>query len=460
MADLRPLTVSDAWAAQQCKRRLWGRLHSVGLENQYERQLRAKKRRRLLGAAIAHLGSDAIPEYSFENEYLSVTVDALRGTHMYAVRGSATLKRHHIDKLGLQWAMLKRIGANIDQCTLVHVNPSHQPNGPEPLFVLVDVTEAVEAKAAAYDLNVEHLHALFTETRPFGEQGPHCHRPFVCPQFHDCHPPREGHPLSEFFRVKARVIERLARREIEDIADVPPDFPLPPIAARQREAIASGALVVEPSIGLELDRIVPPVAFIDFEAIQPTIPPWPNCRPFSNVAVQVSVHFVDNKGVVTHHEWIPESSGDPRRNLAAFIAPIVGKAKTLVAYYAPFEQGILRDLANFSSPHHGDVLRDAANRFVDLLPLIRDHVYHPRFHGRFNLKTVVSALLPSLAYDDLIVKRGDVASLLLEDFISLEGLGDAESRQATKEHLLAYCKRDTLTLLRLVEFLRAKFDDG
>ena len=36
------------------------------------------------------------------------------------------------------------------------------------------------------------------------------------------------------------------------------------------------------------------------------------------------------------------------------------------------------------------------DRLVDLLPVIRDYVYHPDFGGSFSLKSVLPALVPEL----------------------------------------------------------------
>jgi hypothetical protein len=38
---------------------------------------------------------------------------------------------------------------------------------------------------------------------------------------------------------------------------------------------------------------------------------------------------------------------------------------------------------------------------VDLLPLIQNNVYHPRFAGSFSIKHVLNPLVPDLTYNDL-----------------------------------------------------------
>lgn len=77
--------------------------------------------------------------------------------------------------------------------------------------------------------------------------------------------------------------------------------------------------------------------------------------------------------------------------------------------YSSFEATRLRELGE----HFKDLASSLARvrkRIVDLLPLIRDHVYDPDFHGSFSLKSVLPALVPELGYDNLEITDGGLAS--------------------------------------------------
>jgi predicted RecB family nuclease len=93
------------------------------------------------------------------------------------------------------------------------------------------------------------------------------------------------------------------------------------------------------------------------------------------------------------------------------------------------------------------------DRIVDLLPIVRDHVYDPEFHGSFSLKRVLPALVPGLDYGDLVIQEGGSATagiyrLLFDDTL------DMAAEDALRRDLLAYCHRDTEAMVRLVETLR------
>jgi hypothetical protein len=90
---------------------------------------------------------------------------------------------------------------------------------------------------------------------------------------------------------------------------------------------------------------------------------------------------------------------------------------------------------------------------MDLLPLVRDHVYHPGFGGSFSLKSVVASLLPSLAYTDLDVSEGFTAAVRLSGLL-LEGRPtDPGERQQLRKQLETYCARDTFALMQLTRRL-------
>jgi hypothetical protein len=91
---------------------------------------------------------------------------------------------------------------------------------------------------------------------------------------------------------------------------------------------------------------------------------------------------------------------------------------------------------------------------VDLLRVIREHVYHPDFGGGFSLKQVLPALVPELRYDDLPINEGRMASLELERML-FQGaeLTEAAGVQLRTD-LLRYCHQDTWGLVKLLRRLR------
>ena len=85
---------------------------------------------------------------------------------------------------------------------------------------------------------------------------------------------------------------------------------------------------------------------------------------------------------------------------------------------------------------------------MDFAKIIKNHVYHPKFAGSFSLKKVGPALVPDvISYDGLGVADGDNASAVYAR------MARGEIKDVVRRQLLAYCKTDTLVMVRLHEIL-------
>jgi hypothetical protein len=252
--------------------------------------------------------------------------------------------------------------------------------------------------------------------------------------------------------MRRRALE-LEAKGYHSIHDLPGELRLNPMQARQVRAVTSGSLVVEPGLVEGLREFEGPLAFIDFETVAPAIPVWPGCRPWENVPVQFSVHLQDRAGGWRHVEWLADGPDDPRPALAERLVEACRNATALVAYHASFERDCLRVLA-LGAPHLATELGEMELRLLDLLPAVRNHVYHPKFGGSFSLKAVLPALVPDLTYDDLEVRDGARATVELWRLVFERDALTARHAERLRRALLRYCERDTWAMVRLLERLR------
>jgi hypothetical protein len=170
------------------------------------------------------------------------------------------------------------------------------------------------------------------------------------------------------------------------------------------------------------------------------------------VPVQLSCHaFVDDK--LEHRAWLADGFADPRQGFAEALISACDGAGNVLAYNASFELQRIDELISMF-PRRAAGLNRLKKRVVDLLPIVRDHVYHPAFHGSFSLKSVLPALVPDLGYDDLEVKDGGTAAALLEAVLLRAETMAPSERLQHRANLLAYCERDTLAMVRLYERLQ------
>jgi len=107
-------------------------------------------------------------------------------------------------------------------------------------------------------------------------------------------------------------------------------------------------------------------------------------------------------------------------------------------------------------PEYSGRIKKIQRRLWDLLPVVRNHVYHPAFGGSYSLKSVLPALVPDMSYEGLEVADGQAAGLAWESLISSDCC-EAE-RQRKRRALLDYCGQDTLAMVRLLQELHRVLD--
>jgi hypothetical protein len=95
-----------------------------------------------------------------------------------------------------------------------------------------------------------------------------------------------------------------------------------------------------------------------------------------------------------------------------------------VVYNQGFESQRLSELATWC-PEFRMRIRKIQKRLWDLLPVMRDHVYHPAFAGSFRLKAVLPALVPSMTYDGMDVADGEDAGFAWRKIVSSD-IGPAQ----------------------------------
>jgi len=79
--------------------------------------------------------------------------------------------------------------------------------------------------------------------------------------------------------------------------------------------------------------------------------------------------------------------------------------------------------------------------------VVKNYYYHPEFHGSFSLKAVLPAVLPSMAYENLEIQEGQMASL--EYLRMIDTSTPPDEKEKIKKDLLEYCAQDTLAMVKI-----------
>ncbi len=400
-------------------------------------------------------GAPVVYEASFEAGGAFASVDILerkgRGYVLTEVKSTLDTKNEHLPDVALQVHVLASAGLDVKRVEVMHLNRECRHPDLSDLFVRQSVTGDVLPLLSAIPGKLSELAAALAGPLPEVEPGPHCHEPYACPFQGRCWPEQPEHHVSTLYRVRAKKVAKLVADGYTTLHDLPENFKGSSTVERQVRSVQEERTIVEPGLARALSTLSEPIAFLDFETIIPAVPAWPGCGPYNQVPVQLSCHVLAD-GTLEHHEWLADGPVDPREPFAAALVAACQGTETIVAYNASFEvQRIEALIEHF--PSLASTLKKLRKRIVDLLPIVRDHVYHPDFGGSFGLKSVLPALVPGLGYDDLDVKDGGTASAVLEALLLHGDAMDPNERAELRRNLLAYCERDTLGMVKLYERL-------
>ena len=400
-------------------------------------------------------GAAAIFEASFLADSVFVAVDVLQrdgdGFTLIEVKSSSSQKPEHIPDAAIQTHVLRQCGITVQRAEIMHLNKEFCFPDEGDLFQRTDVTTPVEQMLAEVPDEIERQLDALAGPLPEVAIGAQCFEPRECPFMKRCWPDSPRH-ISKLYNMGAKKTVQYMADGVHTIDDLPPEKKLPAAAKRQLRAMAEDRLIVEPELAEALEPFNVRLGYLDFETISRAVPVWPGMGPWHHAAAQYSYHEEQPDGTISHEEWLAEGPEDARPALAeAMVKDCAGASR--VVMYTPFERTRIRDLQE-AVPHLAEPLKDLESRLIDLHPIIRDYVYDPHFHGSFSLKNVLHPLVPHLAYHDLIIVDGMVASVEIARLLFVAGKIPPEQRDETRKHLLDYCERDTEAMVELLKSLR------
>lgn len=123
----------------------------------------------------------------------------------------------------------------------------------------------------------------------------------------------------------------------------------------------------------------------------------------------------------------------------------------VVSWNASFERGCLLGLAAMFADL-APTLISLADRLVYLLPVVRRHYYHRDMRGSWSIKAVLPTVAPDLGYETLVeVRSGTDAQLGYLEALCPET--SPQRREAVRQALEAYCRRDTEAMMVVLERL-------
>lgn len=395
-------------------------------------------------------------EAAFSHEGVRVRVDAFQrgedGDTLIEVKSTTKVKNEYLWDCAIQTWVARGSGRSVTRVLLGHVDSSfvYTCEGDYTgLLALADITDEVEALLTRIPGLVQDLHAVADGPMPPIQTGQQCSTPYNCPFLSHCRrdePQGPEYPV-ELLPYGGSIVERLRERGYADLRDVPESLLANERHRRIAAATRTGVAFVGEALRPTLDAIGYPRHYLDFETISFVTPRWLGTRPFQQIPFQFSCHHEQAGGELTHSEFLDTSGNSPIEPFASAVIVNVGTEGPVLVWNQSFEAARLRELAAML-PHHAEALHRIIDRMVDLLPIYRDHYYHPAMRGSWSIKSVLPTIAPDLDYADLSVGDGNAAQDAYRAAIAATDTA-SEERERLRADLLKYCARDTEAMVRL-----------
>ena len=409
--------------------------------------------------ALIDAGTPRIAGAAFEAHGAAVVVDLLERAPsgrwtIVLIRNAVRVSWALADRGALALHVVRGAGVPVGAVHALLLDPSYVRTSeevvPSALFARRSMSFAARRRLARVSARTRLIvDTLGSDTAPRVEPGAHCREDRDgCPFLADCTaslpedwtgwaPRKDGPPIRDW----------LAAGHVR-MRDLPDDTVVTRGVAQARLASRAGGRQVSSHLAEALEPTGPPAFYLDFECVSTGVPRYLETSPYATVPFLWSVHHVDVRGALTHVDDIaPPTRHAPRRRMAEGLLAALGTSTEPIVVYSSYERERLDELIAVL-PDLEAPLRAVQARLVDLLEVVREHVYDLQFRGSFSMKQVAPALVPDLGYEDLAIRDGLAATQAYERLLT-QANSEAAGVEQTLADLRAYCARDTFVMVRL-----------
>lgn len=376
------------------------------------------------------------------------------GWRMVEVKSSTSVKDYHHDDAAVQSFVARSAGVPLTRIALAHIDSDWVYPGNEDyngLLLENDLTdEAFDRGEEVRSWIAEAQQIVARKREPRVATGKHCGKPYACGFLAYCQSQetQAEQPIKWLpGRLSNRLQAHIEAHGLTEVRDMPDEL-LNDKQRRVKAVTLSGKPHFDQRTTAQvLGAHKLPAYFLDFETIQFAVPIWKGTRPYQQIPFQFSVHRLSRTGKLEQQAFIDLSGADPSRAFAVALIAACGERGPIFVYNAGFEKTRIRELSE-RFPRLAQPLLALNERMVDLLPVARDHYYHPSQQGSWSIKAVLPALCPDLTYGDLGgVQDGGMA---MDAFLEALAPQTSKTRKTEiEQQLLAYCALDTYAMVRL-----------
>jgi hypothetical protein len=405
-------------------------------------------------------GVEVIYEAAFQQEGVLAILDILVNKggvwYAYEVKSSTKISQTYILDAALQYWVITNSGLPLADFSLMIINNQYVRNGEvdiHQLFTVKSVKEAVLKNQSFIQEKIQaSLQVVKSNQMPQVGIGEHCFIPYGCDFMGTCWKHVPANSVFEITGIPKVDQFNLYQGGYTTIAEIPANNALDRNANLHIQALKTKKVLIDHNgIDRFLSTVHYPLFFMDFESFMPAIPIYDKTKPYQHIPFQYSIHYkAAADAPLEHMEFLAEQGLDPRKFFLENLLKHTSTKGSILVYDALMERNILNGLKK-DFPEYTAEIDVRLARIVDLvLPFQERYYYHPAMRNSVSIKNVLPALVPELNYSSLLISSGSIAMTAFE---LLQTETDMFKIIEIREQLLAYCKMDTLAMVKIFEVL-------
>jgi hypothetical protein len=423
-------------------------------------------------------GKKTIFQATFSDGELYAMVDILKwneedqGWDIYEVKSSSSKqdqdsgkrKNEYLDDAGFQRILLKRLGFEVVNVYLLQLNKEYVKNGPidiDALFTADEITDRLEELEGIHEQEIiEALSFVNTTEEPTSCECRYKGRSRHCDAFAYLYPDTPDYSVYDLNNIgkSKRLLKDMVDQGVIAMDDITDGSKFNHMKLWQWQTHNTNTEIIKrDEIRSELDALVYPLYFLDYETLPSAIPKYDGTSPHQQVVFQYSLHLIEEEGgQIMHKEYLHTTQEAPMKAIAENLRKDIGNRGSVIVWHKTFEVPRTQEVAA-AVPEHSTFLLALADRIYDLKDIVTKGYYHHKdFRGSASIKAVLPVMCPDLSYKVLNIQDGGQAMTTYRDLIFSEVYKGNEDQVV--EDLLAYCKLDTWAMVRIWQEMKAFCD--
>ncbi len=374
-------------------------------------------------------------------------------------------EEHHLNDVAIQaWVMEgSRLPLGRVELNLLNNRWRYPGNGDySGLFRQLDVTAELQIRKDKVPAWIAGAQTVLAGDMPQVVTGRQCTDPYECRFKGHCEkldPPGPEHPIELLPDSAGKALAKKLRGDkgYRSILEPNPSEltgKQADLYCRIQTACRTGRPVLESGSAAVLKTLPYPRYYFDFEGIDLPVPRWRGVRPYEHIPFEWSCHIERSPGVFEHKEFLDLTGDDPSLACIESMRQVIDPDDDgpIFVYNMTYEKLRLEELS-IRHPEQAGVLQKYISRLFDLLPLVKQHFYHPKMRGSFSMKKVLPVIAPDFDYGELEEVQEGTAAQVAYLYAVLDPDTTPERKADLEQKLRKYCRQDTWAMVEVAYFL-------